>query len=1422
MLCEHCFTLTMNLRDGSETMKTWTQSFAAYLIALYFLPSLTLAVEKSDNEVQQVGVAKVDITPTHPVRLSGYGNRREEFEEISQAIWAKAIAIGANDDAQGPVVLITVDNCGIPESMRNELGERLLRNAGIKSDRLAICFSHTHTAPCLKGALVNIFSSDIPTDHQKNIDRYSSDLLNHLEKVALAALADRKPARISMGVGSAGFARNRRGAWGGPVDHSLPVLFVHSANGDNLRAVFVNYACHATTLTFNKVHGDWPGTAMVGIERDHPGALALISIGCGADMNPFPRGTVEIAEQHGKEITAEVSRLLKAERTPLHGPISSKADEISLPLAPTPSREELQIMAASKLQYMAYAAMRNLERLDRGAPLAKAVPYQVRAWTFGDDLAMVFLPGEVTVDYQLRLKTEFDSARLWVNGYSNAAPCYIPSRKVLREGGYEGETAMVYYDLPTKFADGVEELIIDAVHEVVPDEFLAKYRADTQPKSPSDSLAAIKTRDDLELTVELAASEPFVEDPVAIDWDTQGRMWVVEQPDYPNGMDGNYEPGGRVRILTDQDGDGRYDQSTLLLEGIPFPTGVTCWGKGAYVCAAPDILYVEDTTGDGKADLVEKRFTGFYTDNYNARINSLTLGLDNWIHGANGLLGGTIRNQKTGEVIDIRGRDIRFHPDTFEFQLVSGVTQQGRVRDDWDNWFGCSNSRWIFHFPLPEQQVQRNPYVTAPGPSIYLPEGTESSLNAISQPLERFNSPDSQGNITSACGLGIYRDELLGPDLAGNAFIGETAHNLVRRYELEPKGATFSVKRPDGEQKREFFASTDNWTRPVQIRTGPDGALYIVDMYRAVIEHTRWIPADRLENIDVRAGEGMGRIYRLIPKATKLRKVQDLTKLGATTLVAALDTPNGTTRDLVHQLLLQNHKKDPSLSQSLMDLAAGSKWPAVKVQALAVLDGLEMLSTKDLVIALTDPDRHVRRHALRLVASRISTIPELAEASLALLADPDFEVRYQLAQCLGDWNDPRAAEAIGRLAVEGMADQWFRGALVSSSMHRPLEILKTIMTTPPGAAGRTQMITDLIATASATAKTPAEFDQLVDVVASELDNPSLAWQMIGMAQVLDALDRRKITLVSLSGAEKVRPLFHSAHHIATEAKATDADREAALRLFGRGFNDAASDLTLLADFLKPSGATIVSDAIQKTALAMLARTSSPEAAEAMLSDWSRRAPSVRASIITTLLARDAWTSRLLKAVGDGVISPAELTAANRQTLETHSNEAIRKRVATIFPPAENSHRATIVKKYVGVDDLSGDAVKGAEVFKTVCAVCHDYLGQGVAVGPNLKAYYNKSASDFVTAILNPNAAVEPRYVSYAITTADKRTLIGVIANESAASLEIVQPGGIRDTILRSDIEDIRATGQSLMPDGLEGAVNPQAMADLIAYLKSGG
>ena len=292
---------------------------------------------------------------------------------------------------------------------------------------------------------------------------------------------------------------------------------------------------------------------------------------------------------------------------------------------------------------------------------------------------MAFLPGEVVVDYGLRLKKELDGRRLWINAYSNAVPCYVPSERVLKEGGYEGGGAMVYYDLPGPFKPGLEQPIIDAVKAVVGNGFRPQFdpaKTNGRPLSPTQSLAAIKMRPGM--TAELMAAEPLVASPVAIAFGPDGRLWVAEMYDYPSGSDGKFQPGGRIRVLSASHGDGKYDRSTVFLDNIPFPTGVTVWRNGILVCAAPDILYAEEVRGPASGDAsaprvaVKKLFSGFGTDNYQARVNSLEFGLDGWIYGSCGLFGGTITNA-AGKTLALGNRDFRIKPDTGEIEPASGA-----------------------------------------------------------------------------------------------------------------------------------------------------------------------------------------------------------------------------------------------------------------------------------------------------------------------------------------------------------------------------------------------------------------------------------------------------------------------------------------------------------------------------------------------------------------------------------------------------------------------------------------------------------------------------------------------------------------------------------------------------------------------------
>jgi hypothetical protein len=440
-------------------------------VFILLLAALSSSDSRAAGEVfYQVGAARIDITPDYAVRLSGYGGRRNESEGVDQHLFAKALAIGSDKD--GVALLLTVDNLAVPEYIREELLRRLARKPVVWPEQLALCSSHTHTAPMLKDVCPTLFGVDIPPDHQTRIDRYTRELTDKLEKVARAALKERKPARLSWGQTQAGFAANRRTP-GGPTDHDLPALVAIDRSG-KIRAVLANYACHCTTLgdTPNHICGDWAGYAQEYLERDHPGAVALVAIGCGADANPQPRTGLDFAKQHGQTIASAVNDLLAQKLSPLHKKLECRAKRIALPLDTALTREEWEKRAQSDNHWIAYHATRNLARLDRREKLPTELPYLVQTWNFGDELAMVFLGGEVVVDYSLRLKKEFDPARLWVNAYANDVPCYIPSRRIWREAGYEGGFAMIYFDRPTRFAENIEDRIIAAVHELLPREFL--------------------------------------------------------------------------------------------------------------------------------------------------------------------------------------------------------------------------------------------------------------------------------------------------------------------------------------------------------------------------------------------------------------------------------------------------------------------------------------------------------------------------------------------------------------------------------------------------------------------------------------------------------------------------------------------------------------------------------------------------------------------------------------------------------------------------------------------------------------------------------------------------------------------------------------------------------------------------------------
>ena len=1362
-----------------------------------------------------VGIAVVDVTPSFPIRLNGFGGRVKESEGVRQQLWAKALAVGTSD--ADTVVVITVDTLGIPDDLTERIAEKLKAH-GLERSRLAICASHTHSGPMIRNCANTLFGKPIPEDHWQHILTYSDELESKLVRVAVDALADRKPSSLSWAVGKAGFAMNRR-TNGGPVDHGLPVLAVHSEDG-KLRAVFTNYACHCVTLSDDMISGDWAGYAMEHIQRRNPGCTDLISIGCGADSNP--RGGVlgskfDVADGLGQELAEEVQRVLAGPLRPLSKAPITAMQRVTLPLAPLPSREEWQERAKAE-NAIGYHARTQLARLDRGEALMTEISYPIQTISFGDDLAWVFLPGEVVVDYALRLKQELDGARVWLNAYANACPGYVPSERILREGGYEGGGAMVYYDIPGAYAAGLEQTICETVLGQLKDKFapvvdVAKTNG-VRPLAPSKALLSLKTT--AGYRVELAAAEPLIESPVAIAFGPAGRLWVAEMNDYPQGR-AEGESGGQIRCVYDDNQDGQFDRSEIFLTGIPFPTGVTVWRNGLLVCAAPDVLYAEDTNGDGNADKVEKLLSGFATHNFQARVNSLEYGLDGWVYGSCGLFGGQINSTKTGTTLALGQRDFRFNPDTGVIEPAAGATQQGRVRNDWGDWFGCNNSALLLHYPLASHYLDRNPWLAAPQTVVGI--NTEQNLGQLfsisNQVLFMLSGPP--GRPTAACGLGIYRDDLLGADVCQNAFTCEPVNNLVHRQMLIPQAATFKSRRDDDELDREFLASTDPWFRPVQARTGPDGALWVVDMYRYVIEHPIWIPPDTLATLDTRAGSTLGRIYRVVPEQAAARPIVPLSALQGADLAAAMETPNGTQRDLVQQLIQWNH--DVAATEQLVKLCAESKLPAVRLQALATLANLKTVAPENVQQALNDQDAHVRRNAVRVSESMFGKVPELVSGVQKLTADTDVQVLMQVAYAAGFMNSEDAAKTLAAVGIHEASSSHLTSAIESSlTSSNMAAVLGELTKTSAGPAFWNRMLMNA-ATLADEKLLIVLFADLCRVAESTSTTDSAAISFGRLSSFVDAYRRRPKQLLKPTSAvivDRWIPALNAAVAVTENAEMDENVRVAAVGLLAQGkiFNTPKTEQ--LVELLNPrSGPTM-----QSAVIAALSKDGSENIADVLLSHWATHEPRVRKEAIAMMLSRVSWTQRLLSAIAEGTVSAAELDLAQQQALLDHQDASIRNAAAASFKRRTSAGRQAAIDRYTVAINEKGDPNLGRKVFQKHCSNCHRLQETGHSVGPEIAAYSGKPVQALLIAMLDPNQAIDPRYQSYVAVLNDGRSLTGLIAEEAASNLTLLAAEGKRETVLRSEIEQIRSTGKSLMPEGFEQNASSEDVNNLWAWLQT--
>jgi putative membrane-bound dehydrogenase-like protein len=964
--------------------------------------------------------------------------------------------------------------------------------------------------------------------------------------------------------------------------------------------------------------------------------------------------------------------------------------------------------------------------------------------------------------------------------------------------------------------------------------------------------------------VELVAAEPLVRDPIALEFDEHGYAYVIELPPYNEHAKPGQKTSSSICRLEDSDGDGRFDKRTTFADDLHYCTGLFCYDGGLFVGDPPDLLYLRDTNGDGRADQREAILTGFGTAPAGeSQLNSFRWGLDNRIHICTGLDGGEIRaaNEPEAPTQNVRNRRLLLDPRTRTFELTSGGGQHGMSFDDWGRTYVCDNSHPIEEVVYDDRYIERNPHMSAPEATVNIGPGAGfTKLARVSPPEtwrrirtrlrkageevdDTYEPGRTSGLFTSATGITIYRGDAWPEEFRGHAFVGEVANNLVYAAKLKTNGLmTISERRgqdsfstggshrdlnlpveneirPRPAAEAEFLASTDTWSRPAQFAQGPDGAFYVLDMYRQLIEGVQWVPPQVLAHMDPTAGSDRGRIYRIVPTDFEQPRRVRLGDLSTESLVDQLKHANGWHRDTAARLLYE--RQDRTAIKPLRRLLAGSKSPQARLHSLYALDGLGELEAGDVLLGLTDSHPRVREHALRLAEPFVERAATVRDTLVGMFDDPDVRVRFQLAFSLANLPAARRDPALIALLKRDGADSWFRVAVQSSLGVGAAEFLGLMLVDEElRHAAHGQEFLVALARQIGRANNDRELRTIITAIDAIDGSDSRSEEIAKRIVVALLSDGTKISAVELMERSQgrtrktVRQLLTTARTTALNAAGPDDSRLEAISMLGCG--SFSAERIAFEALLAPQQPQPVQQAVLKT----LGRFSDAAVVELLLAKWPGFTPGLRASAAELLLSRPAWAEMLLVAVEKNQVARGDFDPARVSLLKSHPSPKVRERATTVFSGSMVARRADVVASYRQALELSGDAGRGRGVFEKSCAACHELGGSGAAIGADLRAIRDRGAEAVLLNILDPNREVQPNFLTYVIVTVDGRALTGIITEETPNNLTIRQSDATAVAIARDQIDEMASTGLSYMPEGLEKEIDQQAMADLLAFLMS--
>lgn len=949
--------------------------------------------------------------------------------------------------------------------------------------------------------------------------------------------------------------------------------------------------------------------------------------------------------------------------------------------------------------------------------------------------------------------------------------------------------------------------------------------ADTGPLAPNDALTAFQH--DSAVRIELVASEPLVFDPIALCFDADGRLFVVENRGYPADAE---PPRGDIVLLEDTDRDGAMDRRTVFADGFDFPSGIMPWKGGLLVACSPDVLHLKDIDGDGRADTRERLLTGFSTGgSTQLRTSHPTLGMDGWIYFTNGLSGGEVHvpGAPPEGAVKMGAMDLRWHPWSNAIEAVTGQAQYGQAFDHLGNRFICSNRKHLEQVMLQPGDTARNPHLPPPALTADVPDhGQAARLFPLSSNVTTAYS--HTGTFTAACGLVIYRGAALGPAFHGNAFVCDPTGNLVHRDVLDYTATACAARRAYGD--REFLASPDNWFRPVFLANGPDGALYLCDMYRKTIEHPVYLPPEVAAKTDFTSGRDRGRIYRIVAKdAPPPVPPQPVTR--ATALVD-LASEEAWRADTAYRLLVEDAEAVPALR--LRGWLAAAPGPG-RDRALHALHVRGALQWDDVAQALASDYLPLRLAALRLAPA----FPlELKAARLRpLLRDASPQVRFHAALAAGLLPGRGVhSRQSGILPVDGMGgalaecllantgDPWLVAACLLSGAPDVESFTQHLARALPVSPQRNDAvyldITAKVFHLAGAAGVPGIADVATGAASASLD----PWTLRALNALLEGRRKRPagpigspFDQLAQAGADprRLARLLAQARAAAIDVNAAEDLRAGAIALFGHTSYPEARDV--LATALTAG----VPAPVQRAAVRAIAALATPEATALLLAPgaWPALTGDARTAAKAVVLARPDGARALLEAIERGEFSPYTLAPDERTRLMQQPDPALAALAQRVFAALGGADRQQVYEDHKDLLQLIPDPASGRAVFAENCAQCHVFQGQGHAVGPDLSDIRAQTPEYILLHVLVPNQAVTAGYESTTIATTGLETYTGVLAAQNAAAVTLRQALGVEQTVPRTEITALTTENRSLMPDELEKTLSRQQLRDLIAFLK---